>query len=163
MTLRQTCDKTCDKLVTRSGIVAAVLILGLWPVLSGAQTISPKGYPPGKEPYYYYSENSAWYDSYGRLRYGPQGIPADEYKARQKALQRQEPPPIDLPQGSAPSGGSSVKGQAVATGHALPTAGNLSPQQSIQPTKKPGIPWGRMFWPGGVPPQEAHKGLIDWH
>lgn len=28
-------------------------------------------YPPGMEPYYYYSERSPWYDSMGRLRYGP--------------------------------------------------------------------------------------------
>lgn len=26
-----------------------------------------------------------------------------------------------------------------------------------------GVPWGRMFWPGGIPPTEAHKGLLDWH
>jgi len=31
-----------------------------------------KQYPAGKEPYYYGSDSAPWYDSYGRLRYGPQ-------------------------------------------------------------------------------------------
>ena len=67
-----------------------------------AQAVAPREYPPGREPYYYGSDNIPWYDSYGRLRYGPQGIPArqyeeqrkrkDDYDAWRENLYRQVPP-----------------------------------------------------------------------
>lgn len=150
MNLRQTSDRTCDILATWPVLAALVLLLGLRPVLSSGQTIAPKEYPPGKEPYYYYSEDSAWYDSYGRLRYGPRGIPADEYserqRARQRALQDQESTAPQVP-------------AEVRVIHEMPRQGTPMP---VPTSVRSGIPWGRMFWPGGVPPKEAHKGLIDW-
>jgi hypothetical protein len=113
-----------------------------------AQAVAPREYPHGREPYYYYSDNSAWYDSYGRLRYGPQGIPADEYSARQKARSYQESAPA-----SPPSGGPVVV-------YKVPRRGTPAPMPTAA---RSGVPWGRMFWPGGIPPTEAHKGLLDWH
>ncbi len=128
-------------------IAAATAALGLLPVLSGAQAIAPKECPPGKEPYYYYSDNSAWYDSYGRLRYGPQGIPDDEYRARQRALHDQE----------------STAPQIPAEVRVVREVPRRSTPALVPTSARSGIPWGRMFWPGGIPPKEAHKGLLDWH
>ena len=112
------------------------------------QAVAPHERPPGKEPYYYYSDNSAWYDSYGRLRYGPQGIPADEYQARQKALHDQE--------GTAPQ----IPAAEARVVREVPRQSTPAP---VPTSARSGIPWGRMFWPGGIPPTEAHKGLLDWH
>jgi hypothetical protein len=66
------------------------------------------------------------------------------------------------------SGGLGARTPQDCTGGLSPLQDHYSlgwyePQPLVQPTKKLGIPWGRMFWPGGVPPKEAHKGLIDWH
>lgn len=71
-----------------------------------AQAIAPREYPPGKEPYYYSSDSMPWYDSYGRLRYGPQGIPARQYEEQQRyqtqrlgrEFQQQAPPPAPVRQ-----------------------------------------------------------------
>lgn len=153
MNLRQTSDKTCAKLVTRPVSAAAVIILGLRPVLSGAKAIAPKEYPPGKEPYYNYSENSAWYDSYGRLRYGPRGIPAEEYRARKGAEAKE----------LRSETGTGVSREAVTPSYAGPVAGGQATQPPATPAARPAVPWKRMFWPEGIPPSEAHKGLIDWH
>lgn len=153
MNLRQTSDKTCAKLATRPVSAAAVIIFGLWPSLSGAQGIAPKEYPPGKEPYYYYSEDTPWYDSYGRLRYGHRGIPAEEYRARKESEERKL--------GS--ESGTGARSQAVAPSYTTPSTGGQAAQPPATPASKPGVPWGRMFWPGGIPPSEAHKGLTDWH
>jgi hypothetical protein len=57
---------------------AAIILMSAF--AHAQQPIAPREYPFGKEPYYYYSDDMPWYDSYGRLRYGPLGIPDKEYR-----------------------------------------------------------------------------------
>jgi hypothetical protein len=98
----------------------------------------------GQEPYYYYSENSAWYDSYGRLRYGPRGIPADEYrKSREPRYSRDQD--SSAPLAESPSRSSNYN----------PGSGSVAapPQRKYK-------------WPNnplGISVKEGHKGLLDWH
>ncbi len=63
-------------------VMSALILLAPAPCVT-AQAIAPLEYPPSREPYYYYNDNMPWYDSYGRLRYGPRGIPARLYGERQ--------------------------------------------------------------------------------
>lgn len=131
----------------------AIFALGLLPPLSSAQPVGPQAHPPGKEPYYYYSEDTPWYDSYGRLRYGPRGLLAEEYRARKESEAKKL-------EGESRTG---ARIQATAPSYAAPPAGGQAAQLPATHAVRPGVPWKRMFWPEGIPPSEAHKGLIDWH
>jgi len=143
----------------KTAIIIATILLCCTVAMAQDKTIGPAGSRFDKEPYYFQSENSAWYDSYGRLRYGPRGIPADEYRANKRAEQERIKRKLDKDLGTAaPEAGARTTGMKTAQSAKIPEIIHPEPYKP----KGMKVNWKNMFWPLS-PPTKWHKSLLDWH
>ena len=152
--------KEKEKKMRKLYVFTTAMLLCCAVALAQDETIGPSGSRFGREPYYYQSENSAWYDSYGRLRYGPRGIPADEYRARKKAEQDRTRRRMDEDlRSTAPEAGARTS--AITKTRPAKTPEIIHPE--IYKPRGMKVNWKNMFWPLGIPPKHWADSLLDWH
>ncbi len=98
--------------------------------------------------YSQYSETTEWYDSFGRLRYGPQGNFAINRTEKDREA--------DVSDDS-----RSVVASEVHTPRVV-----YSSSYHAGPWVSPAVRsyhWERVPIPMGIPPKDAWRGLLDWH
>lgn len=116
----------------------------------------------GQPRYSQYSESTEWYDSYGRLRYGPQGnFTSRDDRSASCDISCDRPAPVASSY-PAPRFVGNPPGTWDASGRWI----DYSSPRQMGPWESPAVRayhWERVPIPMGIPPKDAWRGLLDWH